>query len=232
MHSHSHSYAVPHPIHTNISSTTTPSANQPRSILKNANTQYNTSNSQNNENHMIYDDNTAVQPPSDVSGIHWDEDNLQLNESEKVPRMKINEPKTPYQTSLRHATHDSNNSIGSMSDMQLDDDINDQSNTSQTHTNTDSDTDDPNSIDLPVYSTYTVSAANAPAPIDEKKHAEFQAKRHNFYKNEFAAVKQNSVQSDGSDDEHNDNDTNIDSNDDNNNTELYNLQHVNKRAKS
>ena len=35
----------------------------------------------------------AVAP---ASGIVWDEDNLALNESEKVPRMTIDEPKTPY----------------------------------------------------------------------------------------------------------------------------------------
>lgn len=30
------------------------------------------------------------------AGIIWDEENLFLNELEKVPRMKIDEPKTPY----------------------------------------------------------------------------------------------------------------------------------------
>ena len=29
-------------------------------------------------------------------GIQWNEKNLQQNEEEKVPRMKIDEPKTPY----------------------------------------------------------------------------------------------------------------------------------------
>lgn len=28
--------------------------------------------------------------------LRWDEDNLALNEEEKVPRMKIDEPDTPY----------------------------------------------------------------------------------------------------------------------------------------
>jgi hypothetical protein len=28
--------------------------------------------------------------------LRWDEGNLELNESERVPRMKITEPKTPY----------------------------------------------------------------------------------------------------------------------------------------
>lgn len=30
-------------------------------------------------------------------GISWDEENLQKNEDEKVPRMKIDEPKTPFE---------------------------------------------------------------------------------------------------------------------------------------
>eukprot|EP00761_Pharyngomonas_kirbyi_P012633 gb/GECH01012660.1/.p1 GENE.gb/GECH01012660.1/~~gb/GECH01012660.1/.p1 ORF type:complete len:171 (+),score=52.94 gb/GECH01012660.1/:1-513(+) len=35
-------------------------------------------------------------PPKKRVGIAWDEENLQKNEEEKEPRMKIDEPKTPY----------------------------------------------------------------------------------------------------------------------------------------
>ncbi len=35
-------------------------------------------------------------PTSKKRGIQWDEANLAKNESEKVPRMKVDEPKTPY----------------------------------------------------------------------------------------------------------------------------------------
>jgi len=35
-------------------------------------------------------------PKPENTGIQWDEANLMLNESEKVPRMKVDEPKTPF----------------------------------------------------------------------------------------------------------------------------------------
>ncbi len=35
-------------------------------------------------------------PTARPAGISWDETNLQTNEAEKVPRMKIDEPKTPF----------------------------------------------------------------------------------------------------------------------------------------
>ena len=40
------------------------------------------------------------EPEGHISNITWDEQNLELNESEKVPRMKIDEPKTPYHTAM------------------------------------------------------------------------------------------------------------------------------------
>ena len=43
--------------------------------------------------------------------LRWDESNLAVNESEKVPRMKVDEPKTPY-----HAhSHSHSSSVGSSS---------------------------------------------------------------------------------------------------------------------
>ena len=43
--------------------------------------------------------------------LRWDESNLAVNESEKVPRMKVDEPKTPY-----HAAHSSAAALSSMDD--------------------------------------------------------------------------------------------------------------------
>ena len=43
--------------------------------------------------------------------LRWDESNLAVNESEKVPRMKVDEPKTPY-----HAAHSSAAALSSMND--------------------------------------------------------------------------------------------------------------------
>ncbi|GJQ13566.1 hypothetical protein GpartN1_g5357.t1 [Galdieria partita] len=47
---------------------------------------------------------SAEKPSSDKKKrvrLHWDEENLQRNETEREPRMTITEPKTPYQLSDR-----------------------------------------------------------------------------------------------------------------------------------
>lgn len=52
--------------------------------------------------------NDSRRPSLKVSSIRWDEDNLEVNENEKVPRMKIDEPKTPYHKSSSPGAYSDN----------------------------------------------------------------------------------------------------------------------------
>lgn len=55
-----------------------------------------------NTNYMSND----IEDNETVKDFRWDEQNLQQNEDEKVPRMKIDEPKTPFQAPISATNED------------------------------------------------------------------------------------------------------------------------------